>query len=393
MATTAIADQLWEPGSEEIDLLTALYDAAAGAEHWGEFLRLLSAAAAQAAVILALRAAGCGDPGTVLYAGVDAEFQRSYRESQWARNSLLADASELAPGAVRFSRAGMPGEGTLQADFEARWLRSQQLCAPAITALIARDDDGVTSMLHLFSRCGGGRLGDDHAAAICRLMPHLQRAVLIANQLADLRRERDALQQALERCPAGIIIADGACRPIVMTGRGRTLLRACTDESAVCDAEGIARLLRAARKRRGAKNAGQVAMQVSPPHSAAPLEVLVETLADNSSSPTTRDPATMLFIHDAQGHEPLAAGALQQLWGLTPAEARLAALLALGQSLPEAAAQLAVSVHTVRRQLKDIFGKTGTRRQATLIRLLARCRGARILCDVPHLGHDGRGPP
>lgn len=62
---------------------------------------------------------------------------------------------------------------------------------------------------------------------------------------------------------------------------------------------------------------------------------------------------------------------LRTLFGLTMAEARLACRLAQGQSLAEAAEAAGVSIHTARAQLKQVFGKTGTHRQADLLRLLS----------------------
>lgn len=60
------------------------------------------------------------------------------------------------------------------------------------------------------------------------------------------------------------------------------------------------------------------------------------------------------------------------LYGLTNAEARLARVLAAGDSLKEAADQLGVAESTVKSQLKSIFAKTGTSRQAQLVRLILR---------------------
>lgn len=56
---------------------------------------------------------------------------------------------------------------------------------------------------------------------------------------------------------------------------------------------------------------------------------------------------------------------------LTPAEARLAALLAIGESLENAADTLGVTKETARSRIKSIFQKTDTHRQATLVALLA----------------------
>jgi DNA-binding CsgD family transcriptional regulator len=54
-------------------------------------------------------------------------------------------------------------------------------------------------------------------------------------------------------------------------------------------------------------------------------------------------------------------------FGLTPAEARLALHLVAGETLRSAEAKLSISYETARTHLKNIFGKTGTRRQAELV--------------------------
>jgi DNA-binding CsgD family transcriptional regulator len=61
-------------------------------------------------------------------------------------------------------------------------------------------------------------------------------------------------------------------------------------------------------------------------------------------------------------------------FGLTAAEAKLAARLASGLGIDVAAASLGVSRETARSQLKAVFAKTNTSRQAELAGLLARLR-------------------
>lgn len=61
---------------------------------------------------------------------------------------------------------------------------------------------------------------------------------------------------------------------------------------------------------------------------------------------------------------------LQTLFDLSPAEARVAAHLAEGQSVQAIAEKLAIQPNTVRVQLKSVFSKTGTSRQAELVSLL-----------------------
>ena len=63
---------------------------------------------------------------------------------------------------------------------------------------------------------------------------------------------------------------------------------------------------------------------------------------------------------------------LQAAYGLTPAEARVAQRVACGENPEEIADRHQVSPGTVRMQLKSIFQKTNTKRQAQLVSLLAR---------------------
>jgi DNA-binding CsgD family transcriptional regulator len=58
---------------------------------------------------------------------------------------------------------------------------------------------------------------------------------------------------------------------------------------------------------------------------------------------------------------------LRSHFGLTPAEARLALQLVAGETLRVAAGKLSITYETARTQVKSIFNKTGTCRQAELV--------------------------
>jgi DNA-binding CsgD family transcriptional regulator len=62
---------------------------------------------------------------------------------------------------------------------------------------------------------------------------------------------------------------------------------------------------------------------------------------------------------------------LMQVFGVTPAEAKLITYLIDGLTLTAAAAALGVSRNTARAQLASVFAKTGVNRQAQLIKLVA----------------------
>ena len=57
---------------------------------------------------------------------------------------------------------------------------------------------------------------------------------------------------------------------------------------------------------------------------------------------------------------------------MTVAEAKLAQLLACGDSIDDVAQKLDIKMSTARTQLAAIFSKTDTRRQAKLVALLGR---------------------
>jgi DNA-binding CsgD family transcriptional regulator len=63
---------------------------------------------------------------------------------------------------------------------------------------------------------------------------------------------------------------------------------------------------------------------------------------------------------------------LAKTFGLTLAESKLAVLAAKGKSPEQIAEQFGISVVTARNQLKAVFSKTGTHRQAELVALLSR---------------------
>ena len=87
-------------------------------------------------------------------------------------------------------------------------------------------------------------------------------------------------------------------------------------------------------------------------------------------------PAVCVVITDPDRSTPFLKMRLQSVYGLTEAEARLAALLADGERLRPAAAKLGITYGTCRARLADIFEKTQTRSQPELVALLLKTLAA-----------------
>ena len=78
----------------------------------------------------------------------------------------------------------------------------------------------------------------------------------------------------------------------------------------------------------------------------------------------------MAFVTDAAARTPLTSDALAELFALTPTEARVARRLASGLRPDEIAEDMGIAPTTIAFHMRNIFGKTGTHRQADLVALL-----------------------
>ena len=63
---------------------------------------------------------------------------------------------------------------------------------------------------------------------------------------------------------------------------------------------------------------------------------------------------------------------LVELFGLSPAESRLAVALARGKRPPAIAEEFAIRITTVRTQLRSILTKLNVERQSDIVRLISR---------------------
>ena len=101
-----------------------------------------------------------------------------------------------------------------------------------------------------------------------------------------------------------------------------------------------------------------------------PLQLLVSPLGSHEQLLSHDRAVAAVFATDPDRVPEPPSEVLVRLYGLTPAESRLASHLATGIGLLEAAKVLGISHNTARNQLKQVFAKTGTHRQADLVRLL-----------------------
>jgi DNA-binding NarL/FixJ family response regulator len=121
-----------------------------------------------------------------------------------------------------------------------------------------------------------------------------------------------------------------------------------------------AALLQAAERARTGRTSVIVALRRGGRH---PLIASVRAL--NGASGTV-----LVHLADPEAPPCPSADTVGKLYGLTPAEARLAAALAGGSTVEEAAGALGVTPGSARTYLKTVFSKLGVSRQAELVRLV-----------------------
>jgi len=211
------------------------------------------------------------------------------------------------------------------------------------------------------------------------LRPHLQRATGIQTQLGSLSLWRAAGEDALERLDAAVFFLGENGRLLLHNQRGRRHLDAGDGLKLTRDGRLSATTERdAARLRRAVGEAGRTGTGRG--HDAGdtfslaraaggPYGVVVSPLRRPSVPGVSGVPAVVVVVTDADADVDVAT-VFARLYGLTAAEACLAGLLASGRSVQEAADELGITCNTVRWTLKRVFAKTGTTRQAELVRLL-----------------------
>lgn len=256
---------------------------------------------------------------------------------------------------------------------------------PAAEYVVLRlrlDDDCSIWLVCTAPPSGVAELAADWREVLQALLPLLQRIVRLYPVIGDSERHRRIAEYVLETSGVGVILVDSAGKVISVNAAAHTIM-AHTRVLGIRD--GRLQALRQADHKLLLEHIRQKAEQQVASGADPGCYTALALLRDDHLLPVTvmvrpgppfgpasaplRRTAT-LILRDPARRLRLAAPDLEQLFDLSPAEARLAQLLADGLSMEEAALHLGVTRNTVRSQLQSVFTKTGTNRQGDLVRLL-----------------------
>jgi PAS domain-containing protein/DNA-binding CsgD family transcriptional regulator len=247
----------------------------------------------------------------------------------------------------------------------------------------------LSAVVAVLRNFGQGPFEPRELAMLERLMPHLQRAARLHSQIGGLRRQNQALEAALDRLTFGVLITDGAGR-VMLLNRASEEMAAANDglllqggrlevaqsKEAIALTRCIAEAVRTAG-RRGTEGGGSIC--ISRPSGRRPFAVLVAPLSPETMLAAEHQvPAALILITDLERRPQVLGRRLVELFGLTAAEACLAVALIAGKRLEDIAEERGVRMPTLRTQMRAILDKTGTDRQADLMRLIVGLPALRV---------------
>ena len=240
--------------------------------------------------------------------------------------------------------------------------------------VLQRDDGQTRDYLGIMRPADHRPYGDRERALLELVMPDMVRAARLRARMRQLQREALVGRAALDGLPRGVAVVDARGRIEYANARAERYIRT---SPWLAPKGGILGMRDAATQRRllaalsHACSAARKAALFSPGGPLSPVWIPVLPLDTLHVLAGLRDtPLALVIFSVPTDRLPLDIRLIVQALGITPAEARLAQALATGQTIKEYAAEQAVSPETARSHLKNLFRKTGCRRQVELVQLI-----------------------
>ena len=226
-------------------------------------------------------------------------------------------------------------------------------------------------------------------------VPHLSRALGVMYRLHDAELKLVATLDALDRLAAGVLLLDtkGAvqhvnreAKRLLDTDDGLALGRSVSVgggyDLVAHNTAAHAALVRALASvvEQDVLHVSHFSTTVEVPRPSGRRPFILQFAPLPESNEFTREPGSasaIVFITEQDRAVPLDPVTLRRLFQLTEAEVRLAERLCSGDTLKSAAARLRIAESTAKSELASVFQKTGTHRQAELVRLLVSLGSSR----------------
>jgi len=363
-------------------LVDAIYEAAFEPSRWSVALPRLVRALDAERGFLGFTSTVRGRTVSSVFHEFDPDFLKQWQGEFGGSDPWYERAGKLPTGKVAHGAQVVPFEDLRATEVHAAVFQPFGIDDLICTSVAEHDRyfDFVT--VHRSRRIG--LFEESEVRAMRLLAPHLVRAVKIHDKLSHLSDARTAHEALLDRLPYGVLLLDGRGR-ILGANREAERILAARDglgvrAGAVYASHASAQNELAAAVGRTCDPAKQRGVHVGAllavprPSAARAYQVLVAPVPERPRERvfgfTEARTAAVMVVSDPETAPEPAAETLSRLFGLTPAVAKLAAALAAGRTLAEHAEEASITRGTARWHLKELFARTGTSRQAELVRLL-----------------------
>ncbi|HOX43790.1 MAG TPA: helix-turn-helix transcriptional regulator [Myxococcota bacterium] len=366
--------------AQVLELIQALYTVAEGTANWGPVLEKLRALTRSEGAVVRRANYDSGEGEVVFGSPMHADVQIDYaRLHPSARTLVNSNRDRFVTEGVVVTRRMVVAAPDFEASAFYREFLAPRGFYDFMNMVFEVRGSWVLNLTMVRSPAAGD-YDDEDVALFQALAPHLRRAMELYRLLAGALNLSVALENSIDHLPIGVILVDALGKAIAVNrsatellGRHEGLQLGADGLLRAAEAEAQAELGRliAEASRCGASATGcGGTLNVTSSSGGRALALLVTPLRLERQA--LEDPRVLaaVFVRDPD-HRPAATEeALQQLYGLTRAESRLASLLVSGLSLEESAKRLGVTTNTARTHLKRVFAKTQTSRQGDLVSLL-----------------------
>jgi DNA-binding CsgD family transcriptional regulator len=372
--------------SDRGELIDLIYGAALEPGLWNDVLRAVGdhVGGASGWISQLSKADGSGASAKDWVYGIEPAWGRRFVEHYSRLNPFSTLSSQ--PDCMRdwtlsisTFESVMPRDTLRRSAYGADFLRPQDISS-AMMVRLARLGQLETAVMNINCSFRRDRFDDADLEFVAALQPHLVRAFALGRRLASER-----LTAAVEGSMAHAVFVVDATgtvlrlnaaaermikRPDALRVIGGRLKTAGADASrrldgmirrALCDDPDI--------------RSGD-ALAMSTPAGPRPIQVTVAPVGVERALPHRLGRMALICASDLNVSPTLQGEWLRALFGLTPAEVRVALAIANGASPSAAAERFGVNFQTVRNQLVSIYAKTATEGQADLAALIWRVSGA-----------------
>jgi len=360
-------------------LIGDIYDAALDPSLWHAVLAgCVSFVGGSAAAIFSKDAAS--KTGDVAYhVGIEPHYQHLYFDKYIKLDPLTVGhyfAEIEKPVAVADI---LPYDEFLETRAYREWGQPQGIVDVLNVAL----DKTATSaaMFCVFRHERNGPVDDEMRRRMALLVPHIRRAVLIGRVINLKKAEAASLADTLDGISAGMLLVDATGRIVHANVAGHVMLNAADVLHAkggrleVSDGQAdqvLADTFTTAGNDDAAIGVKGVAVPLVAQSGARYVaHVLPLTSGARRRAGSSYGAVAAIFVHKAALDTPSPPEAIAKAYRLTPTELRvLLAIVEVG-GVPEVADALGIAETTVKSHLRQAYQKTGTNRQADLVKLVA----------------------